>query len=492
LKKQYILHLFKHSNLNLYNRFLIKTTFSLFFIVLFLCKSYNILAQENNDFTTTSPIQFLSEYIRIPSVSGNENQAAYFLMQACEEKGLYIYKISDTIGSVNFAASLYPLDLKKPNIIFHNHMDVVPAGDSCNWNYPPYSGTIANGKVWGRGSLDNKGLAIIQLFTIEKFVDLASNKDLPYNVTIVCVSGEETGGFTGSAIVSENFKEIFNPVVVIGEGGAGMDNIAFLDKAKIFFGISITEKSSVWLKLSYNVQSAGHASIAGSDYAYKRLIKGLHKLIDKQQPIQITNEVKLMFSEAGKNIGGIKGFAFKNLDRKIFRPTIKKYVKKVPEFESMLCNTITVSSFGEIYETTNQTPMEVHATLDCRLLPGTSTNDMIDIIYKAINDSSLNISILKPSPPAYTSYPDFFFHQLSISIKKIFHDAEVIPMLLPASTDNSYYRASGCPVFGLNPMIIEAKQMNSIHNFNEYIDIEDINNGILIFEDFLQSLLKPI
>lgn len=484
--------LFKHSNHNIYHRFLIKSTFSIFLIVLFLFKSYKIQAQENYDSSTTSAIQFLSEYIRIPSASGNENQAAIFLMQACEKKGLHIYKISDTIGSVNFAASLYPLSLNKPNIIFHNHIDIVPAGDSNLWIYSPYSGKIADGKIWGRGSLDNKGLAVIQLFTIEKFIDLAKKKDLPYNVTIVCVSGEETGGFKGSAIVSENFKEIFNPVVVIGEGGAGMKDIAFLDKAKTFFGISITEKSSVWLKINYKVQSAGHASIVGFDYAFKRLIKGLHKLIDEQQPIQITNEVKLMFSEAGKSIGGIKGFAFKNLDRKIFRPTIKKYVKKVPEFESMLCNTITISSFGEIYNTTNQTPMEVHATLDCRLLPGTSINDMIDIIYKTINDSLLHISILKSSPPAYTSYPDFFFHKLSLSIKKIFHDAEVIPMLLPASTDNSYYRASGCPVFGLNPMIIEANQMNSIHNFNEYIDIEDINNGILIFEDFLQSLLKPI
>lgn len=472
--------------------FLIKSIICFFFALLLFFQSYQTKAQAVYDSTTISAIQFLSEYIRIPSLSGNENQAAYFLMQACEKKGLFIYKISDTIGCVNFAASLYPLDLNKPNIIFHNHMDVVPAGDSCQWTYLPYSGTIANEKVWGRGSLDNKGLAVIQLFTIEKFIDLANKKDLPYNVTIVFVSGEETGGFTGSAIVSENFKKIFNPVVVIGEGGAGMNNISFLDKNKTYFGISITEKTSVWLKLTYNVQSAGHSSIASSDYAYKHLIKGLNKLIDQQHPIHITNELKLMFNEAGKSIGGIKGFAFKNLDWKIFRPTLKKYEKKIPEFESMLCNTITVSSFGEIYETTNQTPMGVHATLDCRLLPGTSANDMIDIIYKTIADSFLNISIVKPSPFAYTSYPEIFFDKLSISIKKIFHNAEVIPMLLPASTDNSYYRTAGCPVYGLNPMIIETTQINSVHNYDEYIDIEDINNGILIFEDFLQALLKPI
>lgn len=462
------------------------------FLFLFLFNFNKTKAQGNANNTTSSAVQFLSEYVRIPSVSGNENEAAYFLMQACKEKGLYIYTISDTIGSVNFAASLYPLNLQKPNIVFHNHMDVVPSGESCEWTYPPYSGTVAEGKVWGRGSLDNKGLAVIQLFSVNKFIQLAQKKDLPYNVTIVCVSGEEIGGATGSAIVAENFKEIFNPLVVIGEGGAGMDNIPFLSKDKTYFGISIAEKSSVWLKLGYKVQSAGHASIAGNDYAYKRLIKCLHKLIDTHQPIQITDEVKLMFSEAGKKTGGIKGFAFKNLHWKIFRPTLNKYVNKVPELESMLCNTITVSSFGEDVATINQTCMEVHATLDCRLLPGTSPTDMINYIHKIINDSLLSIHIVDSSSTSYTSYPETFFDKLGMSIKKVFQNAIVVPMLLPASADNSYYRASGCPVYGLNPMIIEGKQMSSIHNYDEYIDIEDIHNGILMFEDFLSSLLVPL
>jgi hypothetical protein len=58
----------------------------------------------------TTPIsqaaQMLSRYIAIPSVSGSENEAAYFLAGKCEEAGLHVHFITDNPGSVNFAASL--------------------------------------------------------------------------------------------------------------------------------------------------------------------------------------------------------------------------------------------------------------------------------------------------------------------------------------------------------------------------------------------------
>ncbi|MDD3568280.1 MAG: M20/M25/M40 family metallo-hydrolase [Bacteroidales bacterium] len=58
---------------------------------------------------------------------------------------------------------MYPLSFNKPNIIFLNHIDVVLA-DNCElFTYPPFSGTIADGQVWGRGAIDSKGMAVMQL-----------------------------------------------------------------------------------------------------------------------------------------------------------------------------------------------------------------------------------------------------------------------------------------------------------------------------------------
>ena len=78
---------------------------------------------EANEITTV-----LQKYISIPSISGQEQEAGLFLQMICEENGLHITRMGQTNGNFNFAASIYPLESNLPNIVFLNHIDVVPAG----------------------------------------------------------------------------------------------------------------------------------------------------------------------------------------------------------------------------------------------------------------------------------------------------------------------------------------------------------------------------
>ncbi len=434
-------------------------------------------------------VLLLSEYIRIPSETGNEKMAADFLMNQCINKGLIIKQISDSAGRYNFAASLYPMQYGKPNIIFLNHMDVVPAGNPANWTYPPYEGKIDQGKVWGRGATDNKGLAIVQLCAIEKFVFKAQSLDFPYNVTLLCVSGEETGGANGSAIVSKNFDEVFTPAVVIGEGGSGMEGLSFSPEGKTFFGISIAQKGFLWLNISCSLQSHGHASVSGNNYANKHLVEGLSRLVKTHQPIVFTNESKLMFKSIGNKVGGFRGFAINHINWKIFRPYLKKMISTSPELESILCNTITVSNLGNFNSIPNQNAQNASATIDCRLLPGTSSQEMIEFITRKMNDSLLKISIIEDRTKTTSTQPEWFFTMLANAIQQTYADSEVVPILFPALNDNIYFRNDRCPVYGLNPMIMSPSQIQSIHNYNEFIDVEDIDKGIEVFEKFLGSVL---
>ncbi|MBV5313719.1 MAG: M20/M25/M40 family metallo-hydrolase [Prolixibacteraceae bacterium] len=440
--------------------------------------------------TTTIAAEMLSDYIQIPSESGNEKEAGQFLIDKCLQKGLNIQTISDSSGSLNFAASIYPLDLKKPNIIFLNHIDAVQAKNVSDWTYPPYQGKITDNKVWGRGSFDNKGLAITQLSAIEKFIQQARNYDLPYNITLLCVSDEETGGLNGSAIVAKRFNESFTPAVVIGEGGSGVENIKFFPSHKTFFGISVAEKGFLWLKLSCRINTDGHASVVGNDYAIKRLVTGLYKLSNKRQPIRMSAETHKMFKSIGENFGGLKGFAIKHINWYVFRPFLRHQVKENPELESILCNKITISNLKENNTSTNQNAQEAIAMLDCRYLPESSPDEIVATVKKRLNDSIIHISIVRKGPLQYSTTPEFFFDELKNAIKRTFKSAEVSPVMFPASNDNSYYRAAGCPVYGLNPMIVSSGQIKAIHNANEYIDLDDIENGINVFTNFLQSVQK--
>ena len=63
-------------------------------------------------------------------------------------------------------------------------------------------------------------------------------------------------------------------------------------------------------------------------------------------------------------------------------------------------------------------------------------------------------------------------------------------MLFPASADNVYFRREGVPVYGLNPFMVDHEQINAIHNYNEFIDIEDLERGIKVYTFFLKDLLN--
>ncbi|MDP3453457.1 MAG: M20/M25/M40 family metallo-hydrolase [Bacteroidales bacterium] len=438
----------------------------------------------------SSAALMLSDYVRIPSVSGEENDAADFFARQCREMGLHVEYITNSPGEVNFAASLYPLSSNKPNIVFHNHIDVVSAGDSSLWRYPPFGGVIAEERVWGRGSFDNKGLAVIQLFAVSEFVDMAAERELPYNVTILCVSGEETGGLTGSEIVARNFNEQFNPVVVIGEGGSGMDDISFLPKKSKLFGISISEKGYLLLKLSWSSENAaGHTSITDDDYSGLRLINGLHKLLNTPLPVIMTKEAELMFKSVGKEIGGVKGKVMAKPNSNLFMRFLRKHARENPELEDIITNKITLTSLRSAHSSYNQNSFEDAAFLDCRLLPGTSPEEMINFIKETVGDSLMNMTILEQGPPVLSSHPEYYFNKLAEAVKVEFKGAKVVPMLMPASTDNSFYRAAGVPVYGFNPMIVSGDQLMAIHSYNEFIKLTDIDRGILVFKNFLNSLL---
>ncbi len=431
----------------------------------------------------------LSEYIAIPSESGNEAPAGRFLMDYCSAKGLHIRAFDSDTSGINFAASLYPLDSGKPNIIFLNHIDVVHPGDPGDWDHPPYSGAMAGQKVWGRGSLDNKGLAVIQIMAVSEYVSLAKNIDLPYNVSILSVSGEETGGQRGSAIIAGDFLDKLYPAVIIGEGSCGFDNLDVLDINQPVFGISIADKSMLWLEISISGKVFGHASTNAGNYPNLRLIRGLNRLMEMPLKIEFNDASRMMFRSIGEIRGGFRGFAIRNIDHFPFRSVLKKYVKKEPRLAALACNTITLTHLHNPEGCVNQHSSEAHAFLDCRLLPGVTAEEMISGIREVLNDTAFRVRIVSEGPPALITEPDNFFHVMATSIKDVFPDAEVIPVLFPATTDNNYFRARGYPVYGLNPFYMSMEQISSIHNANEYIDFDDVSAGISVFSAFLSRML---
>lgn len=437
------------------------------------------------------PQLLLSRYLKYKSMPGNEAEAGMFLHDYCKKRGLYTKIFTKADSSFNFAASLYPLDSGKPNIVFLNHIDVVSPGDENEWTYPPFSGSIVDEQVWGRGAIDAKGLAVMQLMAMLEYAEAAKHNNLPYNVTLLAVSGEETGGFNGAKLIADNYLEELKPVVIFGEGGSGLDDVVPSRPEQRIFGISVAEKSNFWLKLDLKMNSFGHGAAPPQHYVNKSMLKALYKLNNVKVKYNFNKVNKTMFKQLGNLEGGLKGFVMKHIHWPIFRPLVRKFFNEQPFAVALVSNTVILTNLSNPPGPPNQISTKVTAYLDCRLLPGTNRKKFIRDIKYGLFEPKFKVSVLNESPEAPASKQDHYYYAMERAIKKIYPDVAVMPILFPATTDNNYFRAKNIPVFGIMPIMMTRDMMASVHNVDEKISIADLHMGIETISSMLRELLAP-
>src|SRR5690606_23214624 len=272
---------------------------------------------------------YLSKYVKYESVSGNEKEAGEWLKSVCIKNGLHIQQMGNTDGNYNFTASIYPLESKLPNIVFLNHIDVVPAGDLDKWIEDPFSGKITHDEIWGRGTFDNKGNAMMQLFSILEIAQKYKNQQLPFNVTFLAVSCEETQCKGGAEYVIKNYLDLLNPVVVLGEGPPSLQGVLQTNPDQVLFPISVAHKRPLWLKLKLKINASAHGSVTPIKYANKEMVKALNNLLDQKEKAVYNDLNVRMLKGLGDLEKGITGFAMRH--PRLFKMFITPQLRKQPE-----------------------------------------------------------------------------------------------------------------------------------------------------------------
>ncbi len=436
------------------------------------------------------PQRVLEDYIRHRSVTGNENGALDYFRLQCELKGFYITDFTSPEGVRNFAASLYPLPSSKPNWIFQHHADVVQVADSMDWKAPPFAGLTIKDTVWGRGALDCKGLGVMHLFALAPFVEVAQKRDLPFNITLLVLGDEEAGGKKGAGHITEFHLLTLKPYVVFGEGGAGFKDALPSDPNKMLMGISCAEKSNLWLNLNLKIRNMGHGAAPPTSHANKVMLRALSRVEDAYQDLDFNATNKRMFKFLGDLEGGIKGFIIKRIHWPIFRPIAKRFFRTEPLFDALVRNTVTLTQVNNPPGPPNQISEKASAWLDVRLLPGQSKDAFIRKLKWQILDPRIHLNIVDEGPAAKESNPEHkAFGMAKEAVKTVYADAEVVPIMFPASTDNNYFRARGVPAFGMVPIYFSRQDVASIHGTNESIALVRLKEGIRVFSALIENAL---
>src|SRR5690606_11954898 len=99
---------------------------------------------------SSEALRLLVDLVRLPAFSGAEKAAADYVQAQMVRLGFDAVE-RDSLGNV---IGLWRGEQPGPTLMLDSHLDVVTAGDESAWHYPPFSGTVADGRVWGRGAAD--------------------------------------------------------------------------------------------------------------------------------------------------------------------------------------------------------------------------------------------------------------------------------------------------------------------------------------------------
>lgn len=408
-------------------------------------------------------LEFFQRYVRIESINppANTAAAAGLVKGLLESNGIEVRLFaSGPAGQTNLLARLPGRDRSKKPLLLLNHFDVVPV-DRKMWKLDPFAAEIRDGLIWGRGTMDMKGIATQHIMAM---VALKQSGIVPArDIVMLITADEETDSVLGVRwMIANHFAEI-DAEYVLDEGGFGTRDI--LAAGKLVFGVAVGEKQSVWLRVRAQ-GTAAHGSQPIPDNANLTLLAALQKAmaLPDARPHPVVAEMV-------RNIGS--PLAANKYTAAIQRNTV-----------SLTTLAAGVGSPAKI----NVIPSVSEATLDCRLLPGVNAQEFISEVKARINDPRVTLELAStPDDPGASNSRTPLFEAIRKAILKHHADAIVTPMLVPHGTDSVKLRKRGLTAYGLTPMVLDLSTAGSMHSDQERIPVAEFLKGLHIFYDLLRS-----
>jgi acetylornithine deacetylase/succinyl-diaminopimelate desuccinylase-like protein len=409
-------------------------------------------------------LEFIQQYLRIRSINppSDTREAAALIKAELERNGLAptIYESGPT-GQTNIVVRLRGRDAAKKPLLLLNHMDVVPVDEKA-WNIDAFGGVVRDGQIWGRGSLDMKGLGVQQLMALIALdnAGITPSRD----IVMLATADEESGGARGIQWMIANHYADIDAEYVLDEGGMGSRDA--LATNKLVFGISVGDKVPVWLRLRATGTS-GHGSQPIPDNANDILLEAIRKATALPPGGAVHPVVDAMRRAIGSELAQ------------------NKYTAAIQR------NTISLTTLAAGVGSpvkVNVIPSTSEATLDCRVLPGVNTDEFISDLKARIDDPRVSVEIINVSPdPGVSSTTTPLYAAMRQAILKHHPDAVITPMIIPFGTDSAYLHKRGVIKYGFTPMILDTRTAATMHGDQERIPVAEFLKGIHVFYDLLTS-----
>ncbi len=392
----------------------------------------------------------------------------------------------ETIGDPGLLYTWPGEDPTADPLILTAHYDVVPADGAERWSYPPFSGTVADKTIWGRGAIDDKASLMAILEAAERLIESGFS---PSRTVMFAFGGDEevTGQRGASRIAAELAARGISALCLIDEGTAVVENtISLVDRPVALIGVA--EKGYVDLRVAVR-GSDGHAAMPSRRTIIGRLARAIRRMERKPFRVRMVPAVR----EFLKAVAEAAPMAYRPFLRRprLFGPLLKHLLTGNPKTDALVRTTQAPTMLAGS-AAPNVLPSVAEAVVNVRILPGETIASVLARIQRVVGDPSVTVDVLHPvgsGDPVDASPVDTdTYRSLCTVISKHFQNSVVAPYLVTGATDSRHYRQVAKAIYRFVPLRMDPVLLDTVHGVDERIGIRDYTTMIEFYSDLMETL----
>ena len=365
-------------------------------------------------------------------------------------------------------------------LVLMSHQDVVPAEGK--WEHEPFSGDIADGKVWGRGSSDTKCSVFGFFQAVEEM--LAEGYVPPNDVYLSSSCTEEWAGDGCPKIVDELKRRGVKPYLVCDEGGGIITDPIGGIKGN-FAMVGVFEKGKADVRFTAK-SSGGHASAPSAGSPIARLAEFVCD-VEKHDPFRkkMLPEVSAMFETLAPYAGTGLRYVFGNLW--LFKGLLTELMPKISAQGAAMLKTTIAFTMQTGSDAVNVMPQEATVSANMRFIPHQGMDESLAIIRKRAEKYGLSMEIFHAND--YSAPIDIkgeAFRTVCDVIDKTFPGVAGSPYVMTGATDARCYQEICSNVVRFAPVVYGPEQMKGMHGLNENIGYDCLPGCV----DFYKNLIE--
>lgn len=352
------------------------------------------------------------------------------------------------------------------------HYDVVPV-DEEKWDEPPFSATIKDGCMWGRGTLDTKGTFNAVLSASNHLIaqGFVPEKDMYFAFS----GGEEVNGKGADNIVQYFADQGITPALVVDEGGAVVENV-FPGVKKSCGMIGIAEKGMMNVRYSV-LSSGGHASAPKPNSPIPVLAKSVTRLEKHPFKMRLNQPAALMFDTLGRHSSFLYKVIFANMW--CFGWVIDLLGRMSGGDINALVRTTVAFTQMEGSTARNVIPTEAGVVSNMRLNPEDNVASAKAYLEKTVNDPNVSVTVLESFEPSRISEVNCpAWDTVASAVAETWPGCIVTPYLMVQCSDSRHYGRISDHVYRFSAMDLTTEERRTIHGNNERIRLETIGKSV--------------